>query len=84
MICKLIAVGPSKYIADRINWLDGFVVSLSIIEILLNTFTNKGSSISAFRIVRVLRTLRVLRIARLLRAFKSMKLIVAVIGRSAT
>jgi hypothetical protein len=32
---KLLAIGPKKYVADKMNWLDGGVVSISIFEMLL-------------------------------------------------
>ena len=32
---KLLAVGINKYIADKMNWLDGGVVGLSIFEKLM-------------------------------------------------
>lgn len=82
MASKVIAVGPKKYLQDKMNWLDGGVVTLSIIELLINTVGGGGVS-NAFKAVRVLRTLRVLRIARLLRALKSMKVIFEVISNSA-
>lgn len=33
MFCKLLAVGPKKYVGETMNILDGAVVSLSIIEL---------------------------------------------------
>jgi hypothetical protein len=79
MTSKLIAIGATKYLRDKMNWLDGTVVSLSIFEILITIIGGSGGNISAFRTVRVFRTLRVLRVARLLRSLKSMKVIIAVI-----
>jgi hypothetical protein len=69
---KLIAIGVKKYLSDKMNYLDGTVVLLSIIEL---SFLNRGSgksSLSAFRSVRIFRTFRVLRVARLLKALRSM------------
>ena len=34
MAAKIIAIGIKKYLADRMNWLDGSVVMLSIFEII--------------------------------------------------
>ena len=65
------------------NWLDGGVVSLSIIELLMSAFAGGGGDLDAFKTVRVFRTFRVLRMARLLRALKSMKVIIGVVVRSA-
>jgi hypothetical protein len=36
MTAKILAIGPKKYLADKLNWLDGGIVSLSLIEILMN------------------------------------------------
>ena len=49
------------------NWLDGGIVSLSIMEMILTAVSGAGGNLSAFKKIRVLRTLRVLRVARLLR-----------------
>lgn len=35
MSSKLLAIGIQKYLADKMNWLDGGVVMLSIVEIVL-------------------------------------------------
>ena len=32
---KILALGPKKYLSDRMNWLDGGIVSLSIIELII-------------------------------------------------
>lgn len=79
MSSKILAVGPKKYLADKMNWLDGSVVSLSIIELLMTAAGGGGGNSNAFRAIRVLRTFRVVRVARLLRALKSMKVIFEVI-----
>ena len=42
MSFKLLAIGPAKYVADRMNILDGAVVILSIIEIVI-TETGDGN-----------------------------------------
>lgn len=82
MTLKLIAIGGKKYIADKMNWLDGSVVSLSIIELIMNAIGGSGRNLSAFRTIRVLRTFRVLRVIRLLRTLKSLKLIINVVTSS--
>ena len=85
MSCKLLAIGPGKYVADRMNILDGAVVILSIIEIIIaqsGDGDESGGNLQAFRTVRVFRTFRVLRVTRLLRGLESMVLIVNVIMTS--
>jgi voltage-dependent calcium channel L type alpha-1D len=82
---KLIAVGPSRYLSDKMNYMDGGVVLMSIVELVINSLNTNGkggSSLSAFRTIRIFRTFRVLRVARLLRALDSMQVIIAVIQRS--
>ena len=81
MVSRIIAIGPVKYLRDKMNWLDGGIVSLSIFEMLLTAVIGSGGG-SAFKAIRVLRTLRVLRVARLLRQLKSMQVIIKVISVS--
>lgn len=83
MTIKLLAIGPKKYLTDKMNWLDGGVVSISIFEMLLTAIGTQGGDLKAFNTVRVFRTFRVLRVARLLRSLKSMKVILQVIISSA-
>jgi len=79
LVMKLLALGPIKYLKDRMNHLDGAVVIISIIEMV---FLNKEGSLSAFRTIRIFRTFRVLRVARILRQMKSMMNIISVLSLS--
>lgn len=63
---KIIAIGPKKYVDNRMNLLDGSVVMLSLLELAMGS-GGKGA-LSAFRSVRVFRMFRVLRVARILRS----------------
>ena len=76
---KLIGLGPVAYLQDKMNYLDGMVVILSIFEL---AFLSGGGALSAFRAVRIMRTFRVLRVARLLKSMQSMQTIIDVIARS--
>ena len=76
---KVFALGVGKYLADKMNYLDGSVVLLSLVEV---AFLSGGGAFSAFRSVRIFRTFRVLRVARLLRSMKSMMNIITVISKS--
>lgn len=80
MILKILGMGLNNYLRETMNYLDGAVVILSIVE--LAFLSNSGGSLSAFRTVRIFRTFRVLRVARLLRSMQSMQVIIGVIGRS--
>jgi hypothetical protein len=73
---KLVAIGIVKYISDKMNYLDGIVVILSLVELAMSS---RGGALSAFRTVRIFRTFRVLRVARLLKSMKSMMSILSVI-----
>ena len=76
---KIIGLGPIAYLQDKMNYLDGMVVLLSIFEL---AFLSGGGALSAFRAVRIMRTFRVLRVARLLKSMQSMQTIIDVIARS--
>ncbi len=65
---KLIGLGPVKYLKDRLNYLDGFVVMISIAELFITSGSFSGAH-QAFRSVRIFRIFRVIRVARLLRTF---------------
>ena len=74
---KLIAVGVGKYCADKMNYIDGSVVMLSVIEMVIDAIlSGEGGNLSQFKPLRILRTFRVFRIARLLRAMESMQTII--------
>jgi hypothetical protein len=76
---KLLALGVKKYAADKMNYLDGGVVILSIVEMVAEAILAGGGgelNMSAFKTIRMLRTFRVFRIARLLRALQSMQQII--------
>lgn len=84
---KLTALGPIKYLKDSMNYLDLFVVILSIVELSFTSGSSSDtqkSSLSALKTFRIFRTFRVLRVARLLRALHSMQMIIGVISRSLT
>lgn len=76
---KLIGLGPITYLKDKMNYLDGTVVLLSIVEL---SFMSGGGALSALKAVRIMRTFRVLRVARLLKSMQSMQMIMNVISRS--
>ena len=78
------AIGIAKYTADKMNYLDGGVVMLSVFELVMEEILRggEGVNLSAFKTLRMLRTFRVFRIARLLKALESMQTIIAVIAKS--
>jgi hypothetical protein len=83
MTFKITGIGIAKYCADKMNYLDGFVVILSIFEMVTSAILQgEDLGLDAFKTIRMLRTFRVFRIARLLKALESMKTIMDVIFRS--
>jgi hypothetical protein len=80
MAIKLIGLGIRRYFKDAMNYLDGLVVVLSLIELIF--LSGERSAFSAFRAIRVFRIFRVMRVARLFRYFKSMTSIMLVISNS--
>ncbi len=64
MFLRIIAIGPVKWLSDKMNYMDGTIVILSLIELL---FMSGSGALSALRSVRIFRVFRVLRVARLLR-----------------
>ena len=79
MFLKIFAIGPSKWLSDKMNWMDGFIVLLSLAELLFLS----GSNLGALRSLRILRVFRILRVARLLRGLKMMGLLIRVISNAA-
>jgi len=69
MVLRILANGPVKWLADKMNYMDGTIVILSLVELL---FMSGSGALSALRAVRIFRVFRVLRVARLLRSLKSM------------
>jgi hypothetical protein len=66
---RITAIGASKWLADKMNYMDGTIVILSLVELI---FMSGSGALSALRAVRIFRVFRVLRVARLLRGLKSM------------
>lgn len=80
LVLRLVGMGFSKFLRDRMNYFDSIVVFLSLIEI--SILSGGTSALSAFRAIRVFRIFRVLRVVRLLRYMNSMIHIVKAIGKS--
>lgn len=76
MFSRIIAIGPEKWLSDKMNYMDGTIVLLSLVEL---AFMSGKGALSALRAVRIFRVFRVLRVARLLRGLKSMMQIINVI-----
>lgn len=82
MFAKIAGIGISKYLADKMNWLDGFIVMTSIFEIIYTLIAGDSGGVSALNTLRLLRTFRVFRILRLLRNLESMQTILSVMSKS--
>ena len=64
MVLKLTGLGIQGYFRDNMNYIDGLVVILSLVELI---FISRSSAFSAFRAIRIFRAFRILRVARLFR-----------------
>lgn len=78
MVLKLLALGPKGYWFNGWNRFDAFVVTASIVDLLLDSL---GSELGSFLRVgpQLARVLRVLRVSRLFRLAKSMQGLAALI-----
>lgn len=65
---KLISLGILGYFSDKFNIFDCFIVTASLIELVV--LEDSKSSFSAFRALSFFRTIRILRISRLIRGLK--------------
>ncbi|KAL4475075.1 hypothetical protein ABPG74_001771 [Tetrahymena malaccensis] len=74
---KLIGLGFTEYVSDKMNIFDAIIVILSVLELAV---LSGSSSVSAFRSLRILRVFRVLRVTRLLRSLQFMKVLIAAIS----
>jgi hypothetical protein len=84
LVIKLFGLGFKLYLKDFFNVFDAFVVSISIVELVINSLSGGGSNAtSGFRAVRIFRIFRVLRVTRLLRSMKFMKVIIEVLKSTA-
>lgn len=82
MFAKIAGIGIKKYLADTMNWLDGFIVLTSIFELIYTAIAGDSGGVSALNTLRLLRTFRVFRILRLLRNLESMQTILNVMSKS--
>jgi hypothetical protein len=66
LLLKLLGLGLPKYLSDKFNIFDAFVVALSLLELGLSG-GGGGGNLSAFRSMRVLKAFRVLRLFKMFR-----------------
>jgi len=78
MFLKIVSHSIQGYLRDKINLFDGFIVVISLCEVIFL------DTLNSFRIIQVLRTFRVLRIIRLLRTLRFMSMIINVLLRTMT
>ena len=82
MFAKIGGIGIGKYLADRMNWLDGFIVMTSIFELVYTAIAGETGGMGALKTLRLLRTFRVFRVLRLLKNLESMQIILSVMAKS--
>ena len=73
MIIRLLGFGLRKYCADNFNLIDGFIVCISVIDLIIGFIITKESKIelTSFRAVRILR------IFKLVRSWTSFRILLA-------
>jgi hypothetical protein len=68
---KLLVLSPAGYVKDPFNNVDGFIVIVSVLDLILTSFV----SLKAFRSLKIFRTLKILRLNRVLRSLQQFVLI---------
>ncbi|XP_031566038.1 sodium channel protein type 2 subunit alpha-like isoform X2 [Actinia tenebrosa] len=77
MILKLMVFGPRGYVKSRWNIFDGFIVIISVIDLMAELLiTEHDSGLS------VLRTFRLLRVFKLAQSWRTMNMLLSTIARS--
>ncbi|CAD8079148.1 unnamed protein product [Paramecium primaurelia] len=79
---KLIGLGVKRYVQDKFNIFDAFIVGISLYEVIINQENGGKSGFSALRSLRIFRALRVLRISKLIRSLKFMGFLLKVLGNA--
>ena len=82
MALKLLGLGVTEYCREKMNYIDGGVVVISLVELIF--LEGSSSALSAFRTIRIFRTFRVLRVARLFRHLSQMAKIIKTISNNYT
>lgn len=83
MVVKLFGYGVKQYCKDFFNIFDAFVVSISMVELVINTMSGEQNATGGLRAVRIFRIFRVLRVTRLLRSLRFMRVIIDVLKGTA-
>lgn len=77
MVLKLISLGPRGYVKSRWNIFDGFIVVISVVDLILElAVVGKGAGLS------VLRTFRLLRVFKLAQSWETMNMLLRTIASS--
>ena len=81
MAVKIYGLGCIGYWSDGWNSLDGTIVSLNIVEMIIETLFSSGTGVN-MNFLRIIRMLRILRVLRLMRSWKSLYKIVMTFGKA--
>lgn len=82
MVLKLVALGPAGYIGDRFNAFDGFIVTVSILELVLSPpafIVSRTSPAESGGAVSALRTFRLFRVFSIARSWVSLRMLLRAI-----
>lgn len=64
MLVKLVGLGPRLYLEDKMNWFDGLVSIVGVIEFIISMTPNVDALGGAMSVFRAFRLLRIFRLAR--------------------
>ena len=81
MIIKLLGLGLKGYVRDKFNLFDGFIVIVSLIEI-IHSYSGLGKATGSRGAIPAFRTFRLLRIFKLARSWTGLRDLLVTIGKT--
>eukprot|EP00746_Dinoflagellata_sp_MGD_P009198 gnl/MRDRNA2_/MRDRNA2_118600_c0_seq1.p1 gnl/MRDRNA2_/MRDRNA2_118600_c0~~gnl/MRDRNA2_/MRDRNA2_118600_c0_seq1.p1 ORF type:complete len:780 (+),score=138.07 gnl/MRDRNA2_/MRDRNA2_118600_c0_seq1:78-2417(+) len=76
LILHFCVEGPRVYFKDALNWLDAFIVTMSVIDVWVIRPIGIKADLRMMSVLRMMRLIRLARLVRLLRIFKELTLLV--------
>ena len=82
MILKICGLGITMYLKERYNQFDGFIATISLVEVVFESGAGVFGAARAIRIVRAFRLARVFRVMKLVRYLDTFKRLIFIINQS--
>lgn len=76
LLLHFLVEGPREYFSDSFNWLDCFLVVMSIVDVWIIGPLGGEADLRCMSVLRMLRLIRLARLLRLFRVFKELTLLV--------